>query len=197
MAAGDITKRLIARIREYIGDSAREIIKSDLLITDKLSFYQDYIMTTKLVSRLKVTYPLIANQPDYEFLQNVVQHTFIWFNEDITCIPIVYLTKTTSGDDSRKFTLTASETFRTGTDFMYSEAFTRSASNEKITKTVDPIIEEIYHEMLIEYVAGFLQLPSEKRMAMTELHTKEISEGLRAVNRFQADPMFMSGRYYA
>ena len=156
MAAGDITKTLIARIREYMDDSARERIKSDLLITDKLSFYQDYIMTVKLVSRLKVTYPLITNEPNYEFLQNVVQHTF-----------------------------------------MYSEAFTRPASNEKITKTVDPIIEEIYHEMLIEYVAGFLQLPSEKRMAMTELHTKEISEGLRAVNRFQADPMFMSGRYYA
>ena len=197
MANGDVTKKLVARIREYIDDSSREKIKSDLLITDKLSFYQDYLMTTKLLSRLKVTYPLVANQSEYEFLQNVVQHTFVWFNEDIGTIPIINLTKTTSGDDSRKFILTASETFRTGTDFMYSEAFTRPAANEKITLSFDPIIEEIYHELLIEYVSGFLQLPFDRRMSLTELHTKEISEELRAVNRFQVDPMFMTGRYYS
>lgn len=184
---GDISKGLVTRVREYLGDPTREKLKWDLLIYDKLSFYQDYLMTTKLLSRLKITYPLITDQSVYPFLANVVQHTDLWWNEDIECVPEVFVTKTTAGDDTRQLTLSYSDTFRTGTDFMYAYAYTRPTKEEKITTAKDPIIEDVYHDLLIDYTVLYFQ--SEKRLELTMKQTEEIAQALRSTNRFEAMPL--------
>jgi len=179
---------LVARVREYLGDSARERIKADILIYDILNFYQDYLMVVKLLSRLKITYPLILNQSEYPFLQNVVSHTSVWFSttlDESENRPKISVSQTTSGDDARLFTLTNSDKFVTGTDFMYSNAFVRPMDNERLTQKVNPIVEDIYHQLLIEHTLSYFSLPPEARIKLMMMQTDEISQKLKTENRFQ------------
>lgn len=181
MAAGDISKELVADVREELGDSSKTLIKADKLLYDRLAWYQNYLMITKKLSRVKVTYPLITGQSVYPFLEEVVSHTAFWFSDDIACIPVIQTSDTTSGDDARELTLSKSDEFVTGTDFMYSSAFIRPTTAQKISKSVDPIIEDVYYPLLKEYTINYYKNPEPISLLMKQ--TQEIADALKAVDR--------------
>ena len=86
----NLSRQLIYRIRQRLGDVLREIVSNDAVLYDRLTYYQTYLLNHFAILRVEVEFPLYKDQQNYpvdDFISKVVDFSCnnpsldIWFND--------------------------------------------------------------------------------------------------------------------
>ena len=185
MAAGDVSKILVSKLRDDLNDQSRLIIPIDNTLYDKLAHYQLMIMTRFLTNRAEGTYPLVTGTSEYDIPENYISVVKIRFNAEImdtNSIPNVDINLST-----RKYVLSGSEDFVTGTDTMISEYYYKPLLTEEITASVDPLLTEDYLYLLRACVLSEYRYVNEnfQELPMVLAQIQQLAADLRATVRYR------------
>jgi hypothetical protein len=148
--AGEISKNLVARIRDLLGDQDKRVVKNDMIIYQYLSGLQDEFM--RFFNTTYVDYEIpITSETEYDFDVRVKEVVDIWEKDDdylyyrIVNRKIVIMEGQTGTIVYRAFIVPATH------------AGTREGEliSDDITKSFDPIIGTVYHKYLIDGVLSY------------------------------------------
>jgi hypothetical protein len=185
MAAGDVSKLLVSKLRDDLNDQSRLIVPIDNTLYDKLAYYQLMIMTRFLTNRSEGAFPLVADTSEYDIPENYISVVKIEFNAEImdtNSVPKVDINLST-----RKFVLSGSEDFVTGTDTMTVEYYYKPLLSEEITSVKDPLLTEDYFYLLNKCVLSEYRYVNEnfQELPMVLAQIQQLAADLRSTVRYR------------
>lgn len=187
MADGDITKGLVARIRDLLDDHAKRLIPNDVIIYHKLNYYQDEFMTFYLTTTQDWTVAMTsATEYDLQKAEgdDVVGERFKLISQWVADTEETDLTGIGMRVDYRANKIYIEEPESGVT--IYMRGYIKPSSTDEISATVDPIIGEEYYKYLVEAVLSEYSTKDrpQKPIEWVYSRVRKTAEKLRDTNRF-------------
>ena len=157
--AGEISKEIVNRIREDMGDTSMSIVKTDTTLYRKLTNSQRFLLSSGIIKlKAKLEIPLVLGTLTYQMDETVWKVVGVTFSDGVYANVII---------DGKNIIL-SDETF-TESGVMYVDVFLKPSQGgkDKITETQDPILPREYDEVLANMVK------SEYRHLFKEFESKE------------------------